>query len=252
MRSLCRESEIAAGYLPMVLSHKCALTDVALEKLLPHLALDASEQSFLRVLRSFCETESARDRSSLLERIQRFRNYRKKNPKELEVHRYLSHWYYVAIRELAYLPGFRAEPEWIQDRLLKKVSLGEIRKALTFLNENGFIEIQNDGSARIIEERRIDCLSGVFRVAMTNFHMEMLQLAQDSFDETTRTERNHWSHTVSIPIERFNQIQAILVKAIKEVENMGEAYSDETPDAVVQVQLAAFPLAWNGKKELKK
>src|SRR5690606_1478920 len=128
------------------------------------------------------------------------------NPRELEAYRYLTHWYYVAIREMASLPGFRAEPRWVAPRLRGGVSVKEAEQALEFLREFGFLREQPDGSVALAD-KDIKCIGGVYRLALAQFHREMLALISRLLPRTPREERFVAGHTFAIPRSRFPELR---------------------------------------------
>ena len=104
--------------------------------------MNASERSFLEQLVILGTSDSHEARVDALERMKRFQAYQKNNPRETETYEYLTHWYYVAIRETAAAwPGFNLDPEWIQAQLAAPVSLKEIKDAVSFLIKNGFLKL---------------------------------------------------------------------------------------------------------------
>ncbi len=239
LRSLAIESKMAPGYISMVLSGTRGLTSEGLSKMTGPLDLTASEGKYLELLRIVAESDSQEVRLKALDGIHRYRSYRKLNPNEIEVYRYLTHWYNVAIRELAALPDFKADPAWIQQRLRYKVSLKEIEQSLAFLKESGYLEILPDGKARL-PEKDVKCLGGVFRIAIQQFHGEMLSLAIESLESVPPAERNIVGHTTAIAAEDFGEVKRILDDALERVAEIGRR--KKPMGQVIQVSLAAFPL----------
>lgn len=238
IRTLARESGLSAGYLPLVLAGKRTLTLKALTKLSPHLGLSKPERSYFEALVMLGTTDSQKVRLEALEKMKRFRSYQKSNPRELEAYEYLTHWYYVAIREMASLPGFEATPEWIAPRLKFGVPLHEIKSAIEFLKARGYLRNP---------DKSIECVGGVYKVALTQFHHELLELAARSINDTPSTERNIQGHTVALSQEQFKKASAILDEALEKIRALGQKQDDgEEPDTggmrIFHAELALFPL----------
>lgn len=244
LRGLAEASKLAPGYLSMVISGRRPLTENALARIIGHLGLTASERSYFENLVKLDTAESQQVRLNALKKMKRHRAYRKHNPKELEVHQYLTRWHYVAIRELSMVPGFRADPEWIQPRLRSRVELREIREALSFLRDHGYIEVLPDGSARP-PEKRLECDGGIFRLSLGGFHSQMLSLAAESIDGTPREERNLLGHAFAADPKIFDQANAILREAYEKIRSLGERPA--SADSVYFVELALFPLTRKSK-----
>jgi uncharacterized protein (TIGR02147 family) len=239
LRTLAKQAGLAAGYLPMVLGGKRPLTGKALARLLPYLGLDASEQSFLEHLLVFGTSESQEARFAAHERMKRFGDYRKQNRPETEVSEYLTHWYYVAIREMAALADFEADPLWIQRRLRFPVGLKEIKEALAFLLESGFLEKAADGSVRP-PAKALDCTMRVFGVSLTKFHREALELAGKAIENTPAEQRNVQGHTFAIREENYAKANAIVENAIRQLVELTEA--ETRGDSIYHLEVALFPL----------
>jgi uncharacterized protein (TIGR02147 family) len=242
MRSLAREAGLSPGYLPLVLAGKRVLSHKSLTKLGPHLGLSKNERSYLEALVILGTSDSQQTRLEALEKMKRFGAYQRSNPRELETYRYLTHWYYVAIREMALLPDFEPTPEWIQPRLRETVSAGEIQAALDFLLANGFLSKAADGRFSI-PERALECVGGVYKVALTQFHHEVLDLAARSITETPSTERSIQGHTVALGERQFQEARAILDEAIGRIRALGQKPDPESPGEVVyHAELILFPM----------
>ena len=91
----------------------------------------------------------------------------------------MSKWYNVAIREMATLPNFKAEPSWIQKNLKSKVPLSEIQKSLNFLFERNFLTKDKNGKIQQ-KEKLLDCWGGVHKLALSQYHTQVLNVAADS------------------------------------------------------------------------
>lgn len=240
LRSLARESGLASGYLPMVLAGSRNLSAKALEKCSRYLGLSPRERNYLDLLRTLGDSDSPEARKEAFEKIQRYRTYQQVNPREIEVYRYLTRWFYVAIREMALLPGFRPDARWIQARLRGKVSLKDVQQALDFLISSGFMTVQPDGSVTV-PQKDMQCIGGVFKLALGNFHSEMLGLAIDSISSTPRDRRSVTGHTMAISEKNYQKVVKILESALKQIAELEE--TDDSNNEVYHIALAAFPLS---------
>ena len=240
LRTLAKRAGLAAGYLPMVLGGKRPLTAKALSKLAPFLGLNASEQSFLESLLVLGTSGFHEAHLGALERMKRFQLYQKLNPRETEVYQYLTHWYYVAIREMAALPGFQLNAAWIQERLCVSVPLSEVKAALEFLLRNDFLKTNEAGGVEPLDAKALDCTGGVYRVALSQFHREIFDLAAKAIQNFPREERNIQGHTFALSEKGYATAQAILEEAIQKVQRLGEM--EKSGDSVYHMEIALFPL----------
>ena len=141
------------------------------------------------------------------------------------------------------LPDFQANPEWIQSRLKTKVPLEEIKKAMDFLIQNHYLELSPSGDVSK-QNKELQCISGIFKVALSQFHREMLTLAIDSIEKTPHELREIMGHTFSISQNQFNEVRDILLDALKKITSLK---TDKTgANSIYHIGFAAFPLT---KKE---
>lgn len=238
-RQVAKASGVSESYLSMVISGQRRLSPDQLKKLAPALKLERSEASYLEWLITVVEAESPDEQLEALKKIQRFRKYQNLNPLEIETYKYLEHWYHIAIRELAQLPGFKDDPRWIQDNLRYKVGLPEIKQALEFLTDHGFLE--RDAAGRLRKpDKLIECKTGVLKPALTKFHTEMLGLAAQSISSVPSSERNISAFTGAIPAAKVEEARAILDEARRRIVELAQAGPDS--DTVYHFGFLAFPL----------
>lgn len=243
LRSLARDSKVGVSTLSMILSGQRGLSKGTLDKIKPFLFLQERELKYLEVLRGMSEAPTAIVRSQEVSRLQRSKDYRRRHPKEFETYNYLSRWYYVAIREMATLPGFKTKAEWIQPRLREFLPLSDIQQALDFLLKHGFLS-EDQANA---EPKLLSCMGGVFKLALGTFHRQMLNQVIESIDRTPADERHILGHTMAIPVARAEEAKLILADALKKLEALGE--QPGSPDAVYHVELALIPLTQKPKGE---
>lgn len=245
-RALAKKSNLSAAYLPLVLSGKRTLTAESLLKLLPHLGLDGEEKRYLELLRTLSESTSMESRYESFEQIKEMRGYRHLNPQEVETYQYLSQWFIVAIREMATLPGFNLNPQWIQSKLRSPTRLGEIRNAIDFLLTHGYV-IQSPNGKITLPEKDLDCVGGIFRLALGKFHAQMLDVTRELMTHTPREERKLSGYTFAGSKEGFSKVRDILDNALDEIRKVEEKDAKQT-EHVYHVTVMAVPLT-GGLKE---
>ncbi len=245
LRKLSRELGFASGYLPMVLSGERQLSDEALAVMLPALNLSKVEQRFFQAVHSLGSARSRELRLDALARMKKFSLYRKANPKEVVTYEYLTRWYYVAIRELAATPDFKAEPAWIQDRLRVRLTIKEIKDALQFLFGQGYLVQRPDGTVALAEQH-LECMAGIYRISIQQYHKQMLTLANQSLENATEVERTVLGHTFAIPADQFQKANSIMQNAFKQMQALEKEIGTAKADTVLQAEFALFPLTQKG------
>jgi len=237
-REFSRRVGLSPGYLPSVLKRRFDLSQKALKKIIPVLKLESPESAYLKLLHKISDGETQIVRSAALKEIQKFRNFRRINTQEVEAYRYLSAWHIVAIREMVGLKYFKLDPKWIRKRLRFKVSIAEIRTAIDFLIDHGFLVVGNHGKV-MTSDLNVKCSTGVYRVALAEFHHQMLNLAIESIYSSMAAERNLRSYTLSIPDRKIAELKEIQEEAFRKIASLQEP---GTGESVYQVNFVAFPL----------
>jgi uncharacterized protein (TIGR02147 family) len=240
LESLSKRADLSQDYLQLFLENKASLTVQALGRMLPFLALNVFEKNYLKLLRKLSETESHKERIETLDRIRETQLEKVSHQGSLfEEHRYLSKWYYVAIREMSHLPGFKAEAQWVQDHLRLKVSLNEIQQAIDYLKKNELL-----GS-----EKELNANGGAYRLAMGQFHHEMLALAQDAILTVPRRERGILAQTVAIDQDTVDEARQIFGEAMSKISALGTRKSKK--QAVYHFEVALFPLTQTQPRRMR-
>lgn len=234
LRQLARAAGVGVSLLSMCLNGKRGLSAAVFAKLRAHLGLGERDLQYLDLLREMAEAPTQEDRVRVMAHLQKRQEYKNRHPQEFETFHYLSAWYFVAIREMAALPDFKPEAQWVQSRLREHVPLENVTKALAFLKEHGFIG-DTPGP-----QKNLECAGGVYRVALRNFHKEMLNQVHTAIENVPADHRQILGHTLAIPAEHLDQVSTILQEALTKIENLGE--QSTPPDTVYHITLAAVPL----------
>lgn len=246
LRKLAEEVGLSPAYLSLVLSQKRVLTAQTADQVASNLALEASERSYFKKLVQLSESRSQEQRLKAFQKIKRFQKYSKTNVKEVEAFNYLSKWYYVAIRELAAHADFKGDVRWIQKQLSKHVPATEIRKALNFLVEHGFLAKANGKFT--IPNRDVDCLGGIFSLSLNQFHKDILKMASEAIDEVSKERRYLTGYTFLVSDESYKQLTDILEETKEKIRELEKSDSGRAgTKSVYHVELAAIPMT--GRKK---
>lgn len=246
LREITKDAEISVGYLSMVLSGKRRLTEKAFNKLISHLKLSPPEKKFLNLLHTIGETESPLLRVEALAEMAKISSFRKVNQKEYDTYKYLTKWYFVAIREMILLPDFKNDPNWIQERLRGRISLKEVSEALEFLEEKKLV-LKDDSGKYYLSQVDLACKEGVYKISLAEFHRQILDMAHKSIHEVSRDKRYILGRTVAINATEFDKAKEIFDEAMKKIEMLGS--SKESDQEVYHFELVTFPMT--EKKEEK-
>lgn len=182
-----------------------------------------------------------------LSQLTKLKNFREAHKDEYEFSKYLSHWYYVAIKELTALPDFSEDVEWIQSKLAFAVSKKDIVNALKFLKQTQILVTQNN--RLIASQKEMNCEDGIFRISLGGFHKQILSLISTAIEVIPRDQRLLLGYTAILSEQNVNQLNEILNETFVKIKNLQKGIADFETDKnakVYHIELAAIPLTKNG------
>lgn len=161
------------------------------------------------------------------------------NKLQLDQFSAIAEWYHVAILETLCLNKKFAYPADFKAVLNPSPTLAQIQKALQSLENLGLIKKENGyylrtkGELNFLQPEQVS-------VAVTQYHHEMLGLAQEALKKTPRDKRNIQGLTFSVKKEDYQKAERIINKAYEEVFKICET-SDG--DDVYHFSTSLFPLS---------
>lgn len=211
-RAFAKEIGFSNAYITMVLKKKRNLDLTYIDKIGEYLNLRDSEKKYFENLCILADSDQAEERSEAFRKLSRFKTYQKKSRSDVVTHKYLNHWHYVAIREMSFLDDFCDDPDWIQSRLIGKISKRDIEQALNFLKKNKLLNGQ--------EMSHLDCSEGIYRLALGRFHREMLGQVTESIEKIPSKKRSIMGFSKAMNLKNFSQAVKIMEDAIKQINNL--------------------------------
>jgi uncharacterized protein (TIGR02147 family) len=241
-RKLCRDINLSSGHLSDVLSGRRDLSQSTFNKLATQFKLSETDQSFLWHLVLFNDAVDLESRGAAFRKISRFNKFKIRHGAELNRHQLLTAWYYTAIMQLTKLPNFQLDPHWIKAKLRSKVTINQIKDAISFLLENKFIQVDSNGKISG-HEKLLRSDSELLRLGMANAHHDFMELAGEAIYTIPRDERHLLLYTLAISQSDFIKIRNLLESTLAEVRNIAANSGVKGPsDSVYSVALYALPL----------
>ena len=227
------------NFLKLVMDGKRNLSAEAIPKFAGALKLNRAETSFFRNLVFLNQAASTEEKCLYAEKIVRSKSFRDVHPMGSSELEYFSQWYYVAIRELILLHGFRSEPEWIAKKLCPAITPAEAAKALTELIRLSLIQKDKDrGYVQV--HNLISTSSEVLSTFLAHFHREMIKKGAESIDRFPRFRRHINSATVALSADGAKRVKKLVEQFRDEIL---EISAQETrPTDVYELNLQFFPL----------
>jgi uncharacterized protein (TIGR02147 family) len=241
LRQIAKSINISPSYLSMIINGQRKLDLEWLDKISEIIYLTEQEKNYLKNLIKLNDGK-VEEKHDSFKKMAKFKTIKEKNKHDIEIYKYLTKWYCVAIREMATLPDFIADPNWIQKRLIKNIPLKDIKEALDFLISHHFIEV--DQNLKCTNKfKRIDATQEVYKLALSGFHKELLSQAAESIYEVPSQNRLILGHTISLNKPDFDLAKEILDQALQKIQQLGQNKNLE-PE-VYHISFTACPITIN-------
>jgi uncharacterized protein (TIGR02147 family) len=229
----------SSNFLKLVMDGKRNLGAQTLEGFVAALKLDAKEALFFRDLVTLAQAETVAERNRAFERVSANLRFRRARRLDGPLFRYLSRWYYPAIRELAARPDFREDPKWIGKQLYPTITTGQAKAALKTLEELGLLI--REGGKLVRGEPSLTTGHEVRSVVIPAYHRMMIERAAWAVDAVPPDERDVSAQTVCI---RGSSLADLKDRIHRFREEMLERCDSETePERVYQLCIQLFPLS---------
>ena len=227
--------------LGQIVSGKRNLTDKLVPGFAKAVGLDSEGRTYFRMLVELDRATNLDEQNEWMERLVARRRYKSARSLEDEGFRYLTHWYFPAIRELAARPDFRLDPAWVAKRLRPRISVAKAREALDSLLELGMISPTDDGGA---EQTDQDIVTGheVASLAVRNYHRGMAGLAVEALNEPGGPERHFGAITALAPPSLLPALKAEIAAFQERILNLCDE-AEDTGEVAIQLNLQLFPLS---------
>lgn len=235
MRNLAKKLNVSPALLSLITKNKRPLTEENIDIWAKTFGWNSQEVTWLKqlVLLGHSPVEKKQE---ALENLSRFQVYQKNSSQEVLTFKYLKRWWNVAIREMSELPEFKEEENWIQEKLLFKVPLPEIRKSLNFLNKHQLL-------GKYGEFRTLDCQGDVYKLSLSSFHEQILSKAVESIYKVPSDNRYILGQTMVISSDKFPEAKAILKEAMDKIMQLHEPVNKS--GEVYHFSFLGFPLTGN-------
>jgi uncharacterized protein (TIGR02147 family) len=235
LRQIGKILGVSPSFLSLVLRNKRNFSHELTDRWANEMGLKPDERTFLHKLVNLAGSPDLQYKKDAYRKLKKCKPYETVNQEDHRIHEYLSNWYFVAIREMATLPGFKLDAKWIQSRLLYRVSIANIHKALRFLIKNGFIK---QG-----EQKEIKARGAVFRLAQAEFHEQMAKLGLQSFFETEKEMRKLLGKTITLTEDQFKAANALIEQTLQAIQTMADAPKNELNQRIFHFLVMQFPLS---------
>ena len=237
---------VSPSYLKMVCEGKTNLSKVTMGRVADAIGLAGHEVDYFEAMVQFGNAKTDDVKKKFLEKMQSIAFDHKVRIVDKDAFEYYDSWKNPVVRELAPLmPG--AMPGEIAKACTLEVSAIDVRKSLQFLVRAGFLEQVEENVYRQTEKSVEGSKEGL-PLAIRSMHREMGNLAVDSLDRFSSSERNVTGVTMGIDRETYGQIVHELDECRKKITALAESCGNIRQ--VYRLNLQLFPLSKEvGKRE---
>ena len=233
----------SSSLLHHVIHGKRNLTPATTRAFCKALSLNAEEAGFFSLLVALDQAATHEERNQIYSRLSATRRFREARRVEGEGFRYLSAWYYPAIRELSHAPDFRADPAWICKALRPPITQAQARAALEDLVSMGLVVLTQHGGAEPAEASVVTAHE-VVDLGVFNYHHGMIERSRHALEHVEPEERHFGAVTVAVPahlVARLKEEVSRFQERLLDLCDDEEARKGQPVDVVYQVNLQLFP-----------
>lgn len=230
----------SSSTLKMIMDGKRNMGPRCIDQFGQALKLKQEESSYFRMLVLFNQAKTASEKQNYAQALMHFNDFKKNNPLTESQYNLYAFWYIPVICEMAGLPGFKNDPEWIAKKLKPNITTSEARKALAQLVQLQLLVPTKNGKL-VKAKMNLRTTDEVASTAIAQWHRDMMKLAADSIDLIPRDQRDISSITCSMSLNTAKKIKEKIQKFRKEI--MEFAAQDESPNMVYQLNFQLFPQA---------
>ena len=230
------------NFLKLVMDGERNLGAETVPKFVHAIGLTGEAAEFFGNLVAFNQADTVAEKNRAFERISASRRFRSAKRIEGDLFRYLSHWYYPAIRELAARPDFQESAKWIAAQLRPKIAPADAQSALNLLLSLGLL-VRDEKTGKIVrgEPTLTTDHQTVRSLAVTNFHRQMLERASDSIESVRPIHRDLAALTVCVSPETAAVVKERIHRFREELTEICDA--DTNGNVVYQLNVQWFPLS---------
>jgi len=230
---------VSPSYLKDVCSGKTNLSKVTMDRVASAIGLAGHEVTYFEAMVQFGNAKTDETKKKFLEQMHSIALDNKVRIVDKDAFEYYDTWKNPVVRELApMMPG--AMPGEIAKMCTQEVSALEVRKSLAFLERAGFLK-QVGENVYVQTEKSVEGSKEGLPLAIRSMHREMGNLAVDSLDRFTSSERNITGVTMGIDHETYERIVYELDECRKRITAMAD--DCRNIKQVYRLNLQLFPLS---------
>lgn len=189
------------------------LTEASAMRIVKALKLKAHQKNYLLALVEYNNASNVDDRQDALRSLLSVKSRASSSVLGKDAVEFFNHWYHAAIRELAALPEFEEDPNWIAKTLRPRISVDEARDSLNFLLRLGFLR-REQSSGRIIQvDGSLLTDTSSEGLELASYTQSMIDLGKDAVVSFSPDERDVRTASVRLTSDQYHALPPRLFDA---------------------------------------
>jgi uncharacterized protein (TIGR02147 family) len=227
------------NFLKLVIDGQRNLTNTSIAKIARGFKLKKPEREYLENLVYMNQATDHQERDHYYKKIISMKTPKEMKQLQSDQYDYFSKWYLPVLRELVMFDGKQLSAQTLAEKLSPKIKKKDVMTALAQLENLGLIRKDKNGYWEQ-PEPIITTGPEVKSLLITNFHHEMIKMADESIDRFSADKRDVTAVTLSIDKNNIPEIKSKIAEFRKKI--LKEYACDQTPDQVIQINIQMFPL----------
>jgi uncharacterized protein (TIGR02147 family) len=239
----------SSGYLIMVMNGQRNLTPKSVTAFNLAFKHSKKESAYFEhlVLYNQCDDRDSERKDRYLEQLLTFRPRHPIGSMTRDQFECFNRSYFVTIREMAALPGFREDVDWIKANLRQRVMSSEVKRALQILERLKLLERGPDGKLRH-SNLTLETPLHAESLEILNYHRQTLAEAKYAILSAPYDEHDLASMTIPIPKECLPKVMELMQKCREEILDQIKKSTHDYHE-VYQINMQVFPLTKTGQIE---
>lgn len=240
VRNFSRRAEIKAPtYLNLVIEGRRNLKSDTVNKFLRALQMSGREARYFETLVLFNQARNEKDRDLYLQRLVALRPQTKLTRLQKDQYAFYKFKYFLTIHQMAYLKDFRADPEWIAERVEPPLKPSVVAFALEALQRLKLL-VHRDGKLQPAEVS-FSTPAEVSSIEIKQYHRNMVSDAKEALFEFDKEVRDFSSLTSPVPLSALPEFKKRIQDFREEINDWLNRRESEAEE-VFQLNIQLFPL----------
>jgi len=235
------------AFLKLVIEGKRNLGDDGIEKFIKALGFQAKEALYFRKMVLFNQARTSEEKQEHYRTLRDLTGAVEESPLHKDAYQYYSAWYLPVLRELITLYPFGEDYKAVADSLFPPIGVKEAEDGVKLLSRMKLI--RRSASGWVQNEAAITSGPESDRVALLEFHRNMLRLSAEALDFLSKDQRHVSALTVGVSQSSYDAVIAEYHAFRERVLKL--VHGDKESDRVLHLAFQAVPVAAVPGSELR-